>query len=178
MASKTKQDWIEEGLNIVAENGINGLTVELLTNRLNMTKGSFYHHFKNFQDFKEALLTYFEEKGTIEIISLVEEAPTPLEKIKKLLQVAPGGPVGLEFAIRVWSIQDPLAQVYQERTDFRRLSYLQELCQKLIPETEKADTLAHLLYAAFVGSQQIRPPLSIKKTNKVFQEILRLYNLE
>ncbi len=48
MTTTTKRKWLEEGLSLLAESG--ALTIEKLTSRLGVTKGSFYHYFQHFQD--------------------------------------------------------------------------------------------------------------------------------
>ncbi len=64
MTRKTKLDWIEQGLAILAEESSPALTTEALTKRLDVTKGSFYHHFTNYEDYKLNLLSYFEQVQT------------------------------------------------------------------------------------------------------------------
>nr|WP_111325931.1 TetR family transcriptional regulator [Thermosporothrix hazakensis] len=38
------------------------MTLEALTNQLEVSKGSFYHHFQHFQDYKEQLLSFMKWK--------------------------------------------------------------------------------------------------------------------
>jgi len=65
MALITRRRWLQEGLALLEESGAEALTIESLTSRLGVTKGSFYHHFTNYQDFQESLLVYWEEAGTV-----------------------------------------------------------------------------------------------------------------
>lgn len=177
MTNVGKLDWIEQGFKLLASDGALTLTIDHLSSRLGLTKGSFYHHFKNFQDYKDELLTYFEEAGTLQIIRLTEEAVTPQAKIEKLLETTLTGHQELEVAIRAWALQDSRVQVYQQRIDKERLTYLQNLCEAILADPDRALLVARLLYTIFVGSQQIRPPLQADTMRQLYHELQQLYKL-
>lgn len=46
-----EEDWITEGLRLLAEPGKDRLRIQTLADRLQVTKGSFYHHFRDRQQF-------------------------------------------------------------------------------------------------------------------------------
>ena len=50
--------WVREGLTVLAEMGPDGLTIDELCRRLNLTKGSFYHHYANRSMYIKALLEF------------------------------------------------------------------------------------------------------------------------
>ncbi len=177
MATKSKKDWLLEGLRIIGASGVNSLTIEALTTRLGVTKGSFYHHFKNYQEFKEAFLIFFEEEGTLQIINLAEATATPAEKIATVLEATLQGPPQVEVAIRAWALQDELVQTYQERIDQKRIAYLQELFYAVSHPYAQALTMARLFYAIYVGSEHIRPPITGEALRELYNEIWRLYIL-
>ena len=64
MVRKTKQDWLVAGLTLLGSTGSPDLTIDQLTDYLGVTKGSFYHHFKNYQDYVEQMLTFWGEHYT------------------------------------------------------------------------------------------------------------------
>src|SRR2546429_9216695 len=86
MATTTKRKWLEEGLTLLAESGAGALTIEMLTSRLGVTKGSFYHHFQHFQDYKEHLLTFYEEERTLQGIESAEQHGVPLDRLEMMNQ--------------------------------------------------------------------------------------------
>jgi len=51
MTHATKQHLIEAGLRMLLERGYNGLGIEALLSATGIPKGSFYHHFKDKEDF-------------------------------------------------------------------------------------------------------------------------------
>jgi TetR/AcrR family transcriptional repressor of nem operon len=51
MTHQTKQHLIEAGLRMLLERGYNGLGIEALLTETGIPKGSFYHHFKDKEDF-------------------------------------------------------------------------------------------------------------------------------
>ena len=87
MARKTKRDWWIAGIQILTETGPSGLTIDNLCQQLEVTKGSFYHHFGGIEDFKERLLAYYEAEGTLDIIERLTAVPTPEGKFKGLIDI-------------------------------------------------------------------------------------------
>lgn len=50
--------WIKAGTKLFAENGVNGLKVELIAKEVGISKSSFYHHFADVELFIDRLLEY------------------------------------------------------------------------------------------------------------------------
>jgi len=62
MALLTRRRWLEEGLALLEEAGAEALTIESLTSRLEVTKGSFYHHFTDYRTFKKVCSRFGKRK--------------------------------------------------------------------------------------------------------------------
>lgn len=174
MARKTQKDWLEETLALLPEIGASKLTIEVLTTRLGVTKGSFYHHFKDFHDFKLQLLAYIETEGTLNIISQAQSGKTPMEQLR-LLAEAIGHSRDLEVEIRGWAFQDEEVRAFHEQIDQRRITFLVGVYETLGYDTEKATVIARLLYATYIGTQYMLPPLPSMDVYQLYWEIQRLY---
>jgi AcrR family transcriptional regulator len=176
MAVTVSRDWLEEGMAILEDLGAESLTIETLTKRLDITKGSFYHHFKNFKNFKESLLGFYEKERTLQIIQLAEREKTPRAGLERIIR-ATLQPSHLEVAIRAWALQDIVVQEYQRRIDQQRLAYLEELNYALIGDHVKATRMARLFYSIYVGSQHIVPPIQGAELAYLYQQALPLLDL-
>jgi len=119
-----RDDWLDEGLRLVASLGAPALTLDRICERMALTKGAFYHHFGSVPKFRKALLDWYEQRRTGAVIEAVEAAGSlgPRDRLLRLLDEAlkdtdeAGGP-DLEVAIRAWAKQDPQAAKTQERVD-------------------------------------------------------------
>src|SRR5262249_25949398 len=61
----TANDWVTVGFAVRGEQGIKGIKIDRMAERLGVTKGSFYWHFRDLDDFLDALTTkWAEEMGT------------------------------------------------------------------------------------------------------------------
>jgi AcrR family transcriptional regulator len=127
MATTTKRKWLEEGLTVLAESGAGALTIEMLTSRLGVTKGSFYHHFQHFQDYKQHLLSFDENERTLQVIESAEQHEVPLDRLELILQATLHQSGQLEVSLRAWALQDWFVQSYQQRIDQCQLAYLTNL---------------------------------------------------
>lgn len=175
MTRKTQTDWFEAGVATLIERGASGLKIEQLTARLGVTKGSFYHHFKNQGDFKQQLLTFIEEQGTVLVIDQLETYQSPSEKLDQLMETTLSYPPELEIALRTWALQDEQLQGFQQRVDQQRLQYLQAVLEQIVSNPARALSLAQLLMTVYIGSQQIRPPLQKGELEQLYSEIKQLY---
>ena len=176
MAVTSRRNWLEEGMAILEESGVEALTVEALTNRLSITKGSFYHHFKNYQDFKKNLLDFYEEERTLQIIRLAERETSPQAKLERIMR-ATLQPSRLEAVMRAWALQDVFVRDHQQRIDQQRLAYLEELISTQTGNHAHAAQMARLFYSIYVGSQHIIPPIQSNDLAHLYQEALPLLNL-
>lgn len=181
MARKTKQDWFTVGAQILGKDGPQGLTIDALCQKLRMTKGSFYHHFGSYDGFKQQFLAFYEQEGTLDIISQLSDLPTPKEKLHGLLNKIVNSSTKLaqnsEVAMRAWALQDTAVRQVQSRVDGRRREYVQQLCEAITGDAIQAKTIANLLYAVLVGSEQMQPPIVGEELRQLFIECSRLYNL-
>lgn len=164
--SPAKQQWIDAGFAILCEHGDQALTIDRLAQQLSRTKGSFYHHFGNWEGYAHALLAAWEEEGTHHIIRLTEEATSPEAKLRRLSELTTKAREDerifkLSSAIRAWALRDPIAQNYQSRIDATRRDYCCALVAPFYDDPETAETLGVLAYTLYVGAQQIVPPLPI-----------------
>ncbi|MEU4391850.1 TetR/AcrR family transcriptional regulator [Kribbella sp. NPDC023855] len=173
----TKEDWLDAGLKVLAEEGSPALTIERLTTELGLSKGSYYHHFKGTGGFRTALLEYFEKQFTTRLIDTVERRPEAdaATKLAKLLDLvlADSDSVQLEIAVRAWALQDPEARLAQERVDRARTAYLQELCRG-ISSVKEPDQLARLLYLILIGAEQVVPPMKGAELRALYATTLTL----
>ena len=57
--TRTRETWLTEALELLREQGPGGITVEELARRLGVTGGSFYHRFKDLDELREAIPTFW-----------------------------------------------------------------------------------------------------------------------
>jgi AcrR family transcriptional regulator len=164
MAMVSKRDWLDAGLALLAEKGAPAVTIERLTDRLGLSKGSFYHHFKGIGGYRTALLEHFEAERTTRFMDEAERAQGDRLRTLMKLVLAPGPGPELEIAVRAWALQDAEARAVQERVDRTRADYLTEVCGDA--------ELGQALYLVVVGAGQVVPPLSGRQLKNALELVL------
>lgn len=166
-----KTVWLDEGLKILATKGPAALSIESLTGATGKTKGSFYHHFSNREQYIEQLLAYYERTSIDEIMELVGREDTPRARLKKLTKLTFQISSDVELAIRAWALYDPTVKTYQDRMDRRRLEQVRDLHIGASRGPDKADVLSYRDYALFLGLQQLRHHLNTAQFRRVLRGI-------
>jgi len=179
MARKTQQDWFKLALDLLTQAGADALTIDNMTAQLGVTKGSFYHHFGSYDGFKQALLAFFEDAGTLSIVQRVEAMDTgPAERLKALTRITLEHPSRIEVAIRTWAQRDPAVYAYQMRVDQRRIAFVTDLWMEIIDDPDEARRRAEHLYTILVGGEHIIPPIEGAVKQRLYDSYLRLYGIE
>ncbi|MDZ4876390.1 MAG: hypothetical protein CLLPBCKN_005810 [Chroococcidiopsis cubana SAG 39.79] len=154
----TRKDWLDTGLQLLGSEGEKALTIERLCQVTCRTKGSFYHHFKNHDEFINALLEYWQSEYTNRIITTVEQLDNLSDRRRELDRLAAGIDRHIERAIRNWSGVDRRVQLVLKQVDEQRIQYLVGLISEMGQIDEKiALELAIVEYSTFVGLQQLFP---------------------
>lgn len=72
MKEQKRQDWIEIGYQLVAEEGFQKLSIESIARKIGKSKSSFYHYFGDKEVFEEELLNHHLKQAEISITKLKE----------------------------------------------------------------------------------------------------------
>jgi len=87
----SRERWIAEGLVVLASEGAEALVGERMAKRLGVSRGSFYWHFTNAEDFQGAVLGAWEERWTSRIVTAAQaDRRTPRERLHSLIQQTGG----------------------------------------------------------------------------------------
>lgn len=157
----SRKDWLEAALELLYKGGIKAVTVDALARQLNITRGSFYHHFNDRQDLTNEILKYWEQTWTIDIRDTV--AALSLDGLQSL--IALGNLIryrqaaGYDVAVRDWAVHDKQAKKTVKETDKIRLDFIRSLFEKIGFEGLDLENRSRLyLYYAMTEPAFFDPP--------------------
>jgi AcrR family transcriptional regulator len=156
-ASLTPASWIECALVTLVDGGIDLVRVDVLAKQLEVTRGSFYWHFKDRNDLLVQMLNSWRDAKTEQIIDRFDsKRGEPKALIQELLSLPFRGKSAhnaarVELAIRDWARRDPMARHAVDDVDSRRISYISQCFSALGFDIAEARSRAFLLYALDVA---------------------------
>jgi AcrR family transcriptional regulator len=151
------QAWIEAGLKELANSGVGGVRVEVLAQRLGVTKGGFYRRFKDRRALLNAVLDEW-ARGRIAAINRVREqteGQAPSERLSSVARhyterLSVHG-MAIELAIRQWARTDSAAAAACASVDDARLKVAGQLYRDLGFSPAESRERAILLYSFLFG---------------------------
>src|SRR3954463_4474543 len=101
-------DWIDAGVEVLAEEGPSGVKIDRLCVRLGVTKGSFYWHFTDLASFLTAVAERWGEGRDARRATFAElESTEPHERLRRIIaELADSHDWALERAVREWARTD------------------------------------------------------------------------
>jgi AcrR family transcriptional regulator len=173
VAPLTKEHYFEAAFDIIATEGFDALTITALCERLDVTIGSFYHHFKGSKAFLEAFYRYWETEHGYELVEQVRLEDDPLARLVLLKKLAGALPHDAEAAIRAWSRRHADAAAAQRRVDEARIDVLVDTLRRLGLPPGRARTLGVMGVSVLVGAQQLGLGEDPALMRKIFDELER-----
>lgn len=177
MKRRKKQDWLQVGLKILGQAGDTGLTIDRMTDELDVTKGSFYHHFTNVQDFKEQLISYWADQYITTSSSIPDESGEGQALLDTITEDVFGSVTEPEIAIRNWAQRDEMVRNIVQRVDSVRRGFVLSIFRSLTGDESQALLMADMLSAMLIGSITILPRISPERVLDLYKEFKRLYGL-
>lgn len=157
----SRRNWLDTALELLHNDGINSVTVEALAKQLGITRGSFYHHFKDRKDLSNEMLEYWKRKWTVEIRDTV--AALGLDGMQSL--VALGNLIkhreaaGYDVAVRAWAVHDEHAKEVVREADKTRLDFIRSQFNRIGFEGLDLENRSRLfLYYAMTEPAFFDPP--------------------
>ena len=150
------QDWVEAGFEALAEGGVDLVRVEVLAQRLGVTKGGFYRRFKDRRALLDALLETWAAGRIAALEKQIEQGGrSARERLGSLIRIytervsAQG--IAIELAIRQWARSDPSAAAAAVKVDAARLTRIAQLYRHHGLDAKDAEARAVLFYSFIFG---------------------------
>ena len=121
-AKLSRSEWLSASLDALLHEGVEGIHIEPLAKSLDVTKGSFYWHFKD----RQALLKSVIEHWTTRMIRSVregeEKAGSARERLLQIMEdITRDNRTRYEAAMRMWAASDEGAAKAVRRVDQSRI---------------------------------------------------------
>ncbi len=149
-----RRDWVEMGLRLLVDEGIDAVKITRLAQALGVTRGSFYWHFKDRADLLDQLLDHWQRHNTAAVVAAAETAQDLTEGILALFDAwidADRFDPRLDSALRDWARQTPRIKTAVAEADQARVAAFAALYQRAGYEKTEAFIRARILYFAQVG---------------------------
>ncbi|WP_087004103.1 TetR/AcrR family transcriptional regulator [Rhizobium sullae] len=177
-----KSDWIDHGLRTLAERGPNALKIGAMAEGLNVSRGSFYWHFRDVADFRTQLLQHWRDWTTQRVIRELEADLDEPDRLRSLVSSAFAGEPGngrtirsLDKAVRAWAIDSDEVAAVVASVDADRVAYIARLLVESGVESEKAAYRASFLYWAYLGQPIAMNPDFSSATSTAIADICELF---
>lgn len=168
----SREAYFETGLEVLATEGYGALKLSEVCTRLGVTTGSFYHFFKNWGAYSDALLQYWLKSRTVLEMENARAIAEPFERVSLLIQVGLALPHGAESAIRTWSSVNPEVRPIQEEVDNNRYTIVYESALELLGNQEQAQGFASWAIYILIGYEQAALPHDVRSLEWVAQQML------
>ena len=172
----TAADWAEAALQLIAEKGLSGLTINALARRLGVTKGSFYWHFSGRDDLLAAALSHWERRATTESIRGLDAVEDDRLRLELMLRAASQLPRSRSlYAALAEAAEDATVRGVLNRVASVRIAYLEKAYGKLGFPPAQAKNYALLAYAAYRGLLQLahEAPESLPRDWSEYPDVVR-----
>ncbi len=155
-----KPQWLRAGLEALRKGGVGAVRVERLAGDVGVTKGSFYHHFRDRGALLDAVLEFWAREMTDAEFERLRELRGGLAA--RLLALATDvlehGMGRYDPAIRAWARNDRKVAASVAQVDRRRVRALTGFFEDGGFGAAEAPIRARLFYTFLLGEPQVRAP--------------------
>jgi AcrR family transcriptional regulator len=168
--------WIDTARLSLIDEGIGGVKIDRLASRLGVTRGGFYHNFKDRDELLDQLIDHWEKTCRFLPEDLPGTKPADAlewfdRAIDRLIE-SDGYDYHFDLAVREWSRSDQRAAWAVERTDRERTEMLQRFFEALGYDAEEAPIRARVFYYHQIGYYAIGVRQSIAERRRAAQYYL------
>jgi AcrR family transcriptional regulator len=164
----TRDDWLDLALSALAVEGVDHVTVLALSERLGVSRSSFYWYFKNRDELLDALLDRWDRLNTRSIVAEAQEpAATVNEAVCNVFRCWVNSAIfspRLDFAVREWARRSSSVRRALDRSDRVRTEAVKALFVRFGYEDEDALVRARALYYMQIGyyALDLREPIETR----------------
>lgn len=172
----TRDTWIEAGLALLAADGPDAVRVEVLAQRLGVTRGGFYRQFGGRRELIDAMLDTWERRSIDEAQARVEsEGGDARSKVRRAGMLTFSAELlPLDLAVRDWARRDVEVAARLRRVDNRRMDYLRDLIATISDDAGDVEARAMLAFSLVIGNHLIAAEHPGRPRDRVVRDAARL----
>jgi AcrR family transcriptional regulator len=154
-------DWIAAATAVLIDQGIDNVRVDVLAGQLGVTRGSFYHHFRDRDDLLRRLLQAWREGTTEQLTVRLEHASDdPDEQLADVLSLPFRGRAAeraarIELALRAWARSDAMAREFVDEADASRIAHIERVLRGFGFSAAECRHRGYLLYSYLIAESLI-----------------------
>ena len=152
--SLKRGDWIAAALELLFSEGIEAVRITRLAESLDVTRGSFYWHFKDRDDLCDALIAHWEHSNTSAVLSAVADTKSLDQGVLDLFDTWLGGSVfqpRLDSAMRDWARRSQAVRAAVENADATRIDAIAAMFARHGFDDTEAFIRSRIIYFTQVG---------------------------
>jgi AcrR family transcriptional regulator len=167
-ARATRDAWLDLALRVLTREGIAGVTVLALSERLGVSRSSFYWYFKNRNHLLDELLKRWESQNTRSIVwQSAADAASINEAVCNVFRCWVDPELfspRLDFAVREWARRSESVREALDRSDAERTAAIEAMFVRHGYAREDALVRARVLYFMQIGyyALDIREPMEAR----------------
>jgi AcrR family transcriptional regulator len=149
-----RADWISAAMEVLIAEGVNAVRITRLADRMAVTRGSFYWHFKDREDLLAALIRRWEAQNTDAVAAAVGQAPTLDHAIIAFFNawlIPERFDARLEDALRAWAKADADICEMVAEADRTRIGDIAAMFERFGFGDTEALIRARVLYFSQIG---------------------------
>lgn len=151
------RDWIEAALGALERDGVHSVAVEPLAEKLGVTKGSFYSHFRDRDELLRAVLGAWRDDEAARIEQLAEKRPSAGDVLDAVLgDMFDNDSAGRLFAHVCAAGADTTVAPYAFEHALTKVQILTDLLHNMGTPHQEASQTAELTYTAYIGYWRIK----------------------
>jgi AcrR family transcriptional regulator len=164
----TRGDWLDLALTVLALEGVDHVTVLNLSERLGVSRSSFYWYFKNRDELLGTLLDRWDKLNTRSIVAQAEAPATTVnEAVCNVFRCWVNSAIfsaRLDFAVREWARRSVRVRKALDHSDRVRTQAVKALFVRFGYEDEDAFVRARVLYYMQIGyyALDLREPIETR----------------
>ena len=128
-----KERWLRTALEAIAREGDGKLRIDALARELNITKGSFYHHFRDRQEFIDQVVDFWVERYNRYVFKTIGQQKGPAEdRLLSLMKLIRREGLDLyDTTFRAWAAHDERVAERVRSVDHARYVFIRGLFEEM-----------------------------------------------
>lgn len=173
----SKADWLSASMRILDAEGVGSLTLENLTQRLGVTQGSFYWHFKSHPQFLRELMAKWTQDDTYVVgQALADIELPPLEMLREALRlIIQPGRATRDMNFRHLAAVHPFLRDELRKVDQYRYKLIEGMFRQLGLRGKRLRMRTHAFVVLHSLEDGLSEPMSKEERLALLEERLALF---